>query len=74
MDQMSRASDSDMSRAVFSISSHPRKGMQDLQKDLGLFGFFVALGRSTRVYLASRGVEDSEESLASLLRYLSSYL
>lgn len=43
--------------------------MQDLQKDLGLFGFFVALGRSTRAYLASRGVGDSEESLASLLRY-----
>ncbi|KAG0625720.1 hypothetical protein M758_2G075900 [Ceratodon purpureus] len=45
-------------------------GIEDLQKDLGLFGFFVALGRSTRAYLASRGVGDSEESLASLLRYL----
>jgi hypothetical protein len=48
--------------------------MQDLQKDLGLLGFFVALGRSTRAYLASRGVGDSEESLASLLRYLSIHL
>uniref|UniRef100_A0A7I4AQ44 Letm1 RBD domain-containing protein n=1 Tax=Physcomitrium patens TaxID=3218 RepID=A0A7I4AQ44_PHYPA len=46
------------------------EGIEDLQQDLGLFGFFVALGRSTRAYLASRGVGDSEESLASLLRYL----
>ena len=43
--------------------------MQDLQKDLGLFGFFVAFGRSTRSYLASRGVGDSEVALSSLLRY-----
>lgn len=50
--------------------SYLKKGVQDLQQDLGLFGFFVALGRSTRAYLASRGVGDSEESLASLLRYL----
>lgn len=59
---------------LFSIFSYTRKGMQDLQKDLGLFGFFVALGRSTRTYLASRGVGDSDESLASLLRYFFSYL
>lgn len=60
-------------RPLFSIFPYLRKRMQDLQ-DLGLFGFFVALGRSTRAFLASRGVGDSEESLASLLRYLTLYL
>lgn len=40
-----------------------------LEKDLATFGFFVALGRSTRAYLAGKGVGDSEESLASLLRF-----
>jgi hypothetical protein len=42
--------------------------LQVLEKDLAVFGFFATLGRSTRTYLASKGVSDSEESLASLLR------
>jgi hypothetical protein len=43
--------------------------MQVLEKDLAVFGFFVALGRRTRAYLASRGVGDAEDAIASLLRY-----
>ncbi|KAG0557311.1 hypothetical protein KC19_11G119200 [Ceratodon purpureus] len=47
-----------------------RDTVEVLEKDLAVFGFFATLGRSTRAYLASKGVSDSEESLASLLRYL----
>ena len=42
--------------------------MQVLERDLAVFGFFATLGRSTRAYLAAKGVSDSEESLSSLLR------
>jgi hypothetical protein len=43
-------------------------GMQVLERDLAMFGFFAALGRSTSAYLAAKGVRDSEESISSLLR------
>ena len=42
--------------------------MQVFERDLAVFGFFATLGRSTRAYLAAKGVSDSEESLSSLLR------
>lgn len=48
--------------------------VQVLERDLAVFGFFATLGRSTRAYLAAKGVPDSEESLASLLRSVACWL
>ncbi|XP_037457992.1 uncharacterized protein LOC119329099 isoform X2 [Triticum dicoccoides] len=41
-----------------------------LEKDLAIFGFFIALGRSTQVYLSSKSHTDSNDSINSIVRYL----
>ncbi|VAI87169.1 unnamed protein product [Triticum turgidum subsp. durum] len=41
-----------------------------LEKDLAVFGFFIALGRSTQVYLSSKSHTDSNDSVNSIVRYL----
>ncbi|KAM3190424.1 hypothetical protein ACQJBY_068513 [Aegilops geniculata] len=41
-----------------------------LEKDLAIFGFFIALGRSTQVYLSSKSHADSNDSINSIVRYL----
>ncbi|XBI00286.1 hypothetical protein VPH35_129378 [Triticum aestivum] len=41
-----------------------------LEKDLAVFGFFIALGRSTQVYLSSKSHTDSNDSINSIVRYL----
>jgi hypothetical protein len=39
-----------------------------LKSDLAIFGFFVALGRSTRLFLTSKGASE-DEAMGGLLRY-----
>uniref|UniRef100_M8CFD5 Uncharacterized protein n=1 Tax=Aegilops tauschii TaxID=37682 RepID=M8CFD5_AEGTA len=38
-----------------------------LEKDLAIFGFFIALGRSTQVYLSSKSHTDSNDSINSII-------
>eukprot|EP00897_Mesotaenium_endlicherianum_P007910 jgi/Mesen1/7147/ME000037S06505 len=47
----------------------PPGSREVLEGDLAVFGFFAALGRSTRAFLAAKGVEP-DEAAATLLRYL----
>ncbi|XP_042456867.1 uncharacterized protein LOC122041295 isoform X1 [Zingiber officinale] len=46
------------------------ESIEVLEKDLAIFGFFIALGRSTQSFLSSNGVEVSEEQIESIIRYL----
>lgn len=41
-----------------------------LERDLAVFGFFAYLGRRTWNFLSARKIVDSDEQLASMLRYL----
>uniref|UniRef100_A0ACD6AGV7 Uncharacterized protein n=1 Tax=Avena sativa TaxID=4498 RepID=A0ACD6AGV7_AVESA len=41
-----------------------------LEKDLAIFGFFIALGRSTQAYLSSKHLTDSNDSINGIVRYL----
>jgi len=43
--------------------------LQVLEKDLAIFGFFIALGRSTQGYLSSKGLTDLDDSLNGIVRY-----
>ena len=43
--------------------------LQVLEKDLAIFGFFIALGRSTQGYLSSNGLTDLDDSLNGIVRY-----
>lgn len=43
---------------------------QALKEDLAIFGFFLALGQTTRTYLAFKGAADADEAVAVFLRYL----
>lgn len=42
--------------------------MQVLERDLAIFGFFIALGRSTQSYLAANGFDSLENPLEDLVR------
>ncbi|CAD6264426.1 unnamed protein product [Miscanthus lutarioriparius] len=46
------------------------ESIEVLEKDLAIFGFFIALGRSTQGYLSSKGLTDLDDSLNGILRYL----
>ncbi|CAD6264441.1 unnamed protein product [Miscanthus lutarioriparius] len=46
------------------------ESIEVLEKDLAIFGFFIALGRSTQGYLSSKGLTDLDDSLSGILRYL----
>lgn len=46
------------------------ESIEVLEKDLAIFGFFIALGRSTQGYLSSKGLTDLDDSLNGLVRYL----
>ncbi|XP_074589370.1 uncharacterized protein LOC141845213 isoform X2 [Curcuma longa] len=46
------------------------ESIEVLEKDLAIFGFFIALGRSTQSFLSSNGVEVSDEQIESIIRYL----
>jgi hypothetical protein len=42
--------------------------MQVLEKDLAIFGFFIALGRSTRSYLLSNGFNSLDDPVEDFIR------
>ncbi|KAG2579419.1 hypothetical protein PVAP13_6NG279200 [Panicum virgatum] len=46
------------------------ESIEVLEKDLAIFGFFIALGRSTQGYLSSNGLTDLDDSLNGIVRYL----
>lgn len=43
--------------------------MQVLEKDLAIFGFFIALGRSTRSFLLANGFDTLDDPLEDFIRY-----
>lgn len=46
------------------------ESIEVLERDLAIFGFFIALGRRTQSYLDASNIDILDESLASFLRYL----
>lgn len=44
--------------------------MQVLEKDLAIFGFFIALGRSTQSFLSANGFDVLDDSVGSFIRYM----
>ncbi|KAJ3704905.1 hypothetical protein LUZ61_008610 [Rhynchospora tenuis] len=46
------------------------ESIEVLEKDLAIFGFFIALGRSTQSYLSSNGFTIADDSLGGIIRYL----
>ena len=45
--------------------------LQVLERDLEIFGFFIALGRRTQSYLDANNTDMLDDSLESFLRYAS---
>lgn len=48
--------------------------MQVLEKDLAIFGFFIALGRSTRSFLLSNGFNTLDDPVEDFIRYNFCYM
>jgi len=46
----------------------PVGALQVLERDLAIFGFFIALGRSTQSILAANGFDSLENPLEDLVR------
>ncbi|XP_068659141.1 uncharacterized protein [Aristolochia californica] len=46
------------------------ESIEVLEKDLAIFGFFIALGRSTQTYLSANGFGVMDEPLESFVSYL----
>ncbi|WOL02491.1 hypothetical protein Cni_G11210 [Canna indica] len=46
------------------------ESIEVLEKDLAIFGFFIALGRSTQSFLSSNGIDMSNAQIESIIRYL----
>ncbi|GAB2300732.1 hypothetical protein Dimus_034769 [Dionaea muscipula] len=46
------------------------ESIEVLEKDLAIFGFFVALGRSTQSFLAANGIDKIDEPIEGFIRYL----
>uniref|UniRef100_A0A0D9X907 LETM1-like protein n=1 Tax=Leersia perrieri TaxID=77586 RepID=A0A0D9X907_9ORYZ len=46
------------------------ESIEVLEKDLAIFGFFIALGRSTQTYLSSNRLTDLDDSINDIVRYL----
>lgn len=42
--------------------------LQVLERDLAVFGFFIALGRSTQSFLFANGFENMDEPIEGLIR------
>lgn len=42
--------------------------IQVLEKDLSIFGFFIALGRSTQSFIISNGYSVSDYTMESIIR------
>ncbi|XP_012569671.1 uncharacterized protein [Cicer arietinum] len=47
------------------------ESIEVLEKDLAIFGFFIALGRSTRSFLLSKGFNTLDDPVEDFIRYLS---
>uniref|UniRef100_A0A7N1A1P8 LETM1-like protein n=1 Tax=Kalanchoe fedtschenkoi TaxID=63787 RepID=A0A7N1A1P8_KALFE len=46
------------------------ESIEVLEKDLAIFGFFIALGRSTKAFLQSNGFDVLNDALEGYIRYL----
>ncbi|GKV31860.1 hypothetical protein SLEP1_g40522 [Rubroshorea leprosula] len=46
------------------------ESIEVLDRDLAIFGFFIALGRSTQSFLSANGFEVLDEPIESFIRYL----
>ncbi|KAJ1394544.1 LETM1-like [Sesbania bispinosa] len=46
------------------------ESIEVLEKDLAIFGFFIALGRSTRCFLSSNGFNTIDDLVEDFIRYL----
>ncbi|KAF3668308.1 hypothetical protein T459_22439 [Capsicum annuum] len=46
------------------------ESIEVLEKDLAIFGFFIALGRSTKAFLYENGFDTLDEPIEELIRYL----
>ncbi|XP_031493332.1 uncharacterized protein LOC116259598 isoform X2 [Nymphaea colorata] len=46
------------------------ESIEVLEKDLAIFGFFIALGRSTKSYLSTSGVDVKDDPVEDIIRYL----
>ncbi|KAL9267791.1 hypothetical protein AKJ16_DCAP25552 [Drosera capensis] len=46
------------------------ESIEVLERDLAIFGFFIALGRSTQSFLAANGFDKIEEPVEGFIRYL----
>ncbi|KAK7268044.1 hypothetical protein RIF29_20728 [Crotalaria pallida] len=46
------------------------ESIEVLEKDLAIFGFFIALGRSTRSFLLANGFDTLDEPIEGFIRYL----
>lgn len=46
------------------------ESIEVLEKDLAIFGFFIALGRSTQSFLSANGVSITGDSIEGIIRYL----
>lgn len=46
------------------------ESIEVLEKDLAIFGFFIALGRSTRTFLLANGFDTPNDPIEDFIRYL----
>ncbi|KAL3536071.1 hypothetical protein ACH5RR_004532 [Cinchona calisaya] len=46
------------------------ESIEVLERDLAIFGFFIALGRSTQSFLSANGFDSVDEPIEGLIRYL----
>ncbi|CAH9063660.1 unnamed protein product, partial [Cuscuta europaea] len=46
------------------------ESIEVLEKDLAIFGFFIALGRTTQSFVSANGFDSLDESIEELIRYL----
>ncbi|CAL5207426.1 unnamed protein product [Lathyrus oleraceus] len=46
------------------------ESIEVLEKDLAVFGFFIALGRSTRTFLLANGFDTLDDPIEDFIRYL----
>lgn len=46
------------------------ESIEVLEKDLAIFGFFIALGRSTRTFLLANGFDTPDDPIEDFIRYL----
>ncbi|GFP97208.1 hypothetical protein PHJA_001864900 [Phtheirospermum japonicum] len=55
---------------VAQVLISPPIAMKVLERDLAIFGFFIALGRCTQSYLFANGFETMDEPIEGFIRYL----